>query len=206
MNLEKAVNSVLSTVPFLTWGVNGKPQKDAQRIATLEHDLYFGLRKTTRPASKVNRQKSNSQELIQPDQTFLDVIKTKLPQHADSIQTGEAVVEAKVSGEFGTLPPTILGLDPPPKSRFLGEFRNCFGVPDKQSDRLERGEGGVLNSPDFHKGTRLPRSRSVGSKRSLAACWKRVIRCFFFNHWGSEQQFSLFQNLFPNSKSKLNVF
>ena len=50
--------------------------------------------------------------MIQPDQTFLDVIKTKLPQHADSIQTGEAVVEAKVSGEFGTLPPTILGLDP----------------------------------------------------------------------------------------------
>ena len=75
-----------ANLKFLTWGVNGKPQKDAQRIATFinsEHDLYFGVRKTQR----VNRQKNNSQELIQPDQTFLDVIQTKLPQHADSIQT-----------------------------------------------------------------------------------------------------------------------
>ena len=67
-----------ANLKILTWGVNGKPE--------------------------VNLRKQRSQELIQPNQTFLDIIKTKLPQRADSIERGEAVVEAKVSGEFGTLP------------------------------------------------------------------------------------------------------
>ena len=110
MTLENAVKSVAANLKVLTWGVNGKPE--------------------------VNLRKQRSQELIQPNQTFLDIIKTKLPQRADSIERGEAVVEAKV-GEFGTLPRIFAKKVKPGRQ---------FGLDSPSAISKEQSEGNLVGS------------------------------------------------------------
>ena len=61
----------MAELKVLTWVVNGKVDRKLE-------------------AAFINCGKSTSfQQLIQPNQTFLDVIKQKLPQHTEAIEQGK---------------------------------------------------------------------------------------------------------------------
>ena len=135
--------------------------------------------------------------MILPNQTFLDIIKTKLPRRADSIERGESVVEAKVSGDSELYP----------GAKKVKPGRQ-FGFDSPSAISKEHSEGYLVGSARRGwRGSDVFRieefsSRFLGSKHCPAIYWKHVIRIFTSQSvcFGTkEQSFSLCFKI-PNTK------